>query len=86
LREAGHSVYDFRNPAPGDTGFGWHQVVEEKWQTSPGRVKDPLRFRDQVLTHPIAKAAFEKDMTALKEADCTVLVLPCGRSAHLELG
>ena len=30
--------------------------------------------------------AIEKDMAALRSADATVLVLPCGRSAHLELG
>lgn len=30
--------------------------------------------------------AFEADMTALQECDACVLVLPCGRSAHLELG
>lgn len=38
------------------------------------------------LTHPIARAGFAKDMAALSNADATVLVLPCGRSAHLELG
>jgi hypothetical protein len=25
-------------------------------------------------------------MDALTKADCTILILPCGRSAHLELG
>ena len=80
LREAGHQVYDFRNPAPGDTGFGWRQCA------TPEQLKDPARFRDEVLTHPIARAEFEKDMFALRYADATVLVLPCGRSAHLELG
>ncbi len=80
LREAGHEVYDFRNPAPGDTGFGWRQCADAD------QLLDPRRFRDEVLSHPIARAAFEKDMCALRDADATVLVLPCGRSAHLELG
>ena len=80
LRDAGHDVYDFRNPAPGDTGFGWRQCA------TPEQLKDPRAFRDEVLTHPVARAGFEKDMTALRDADATVLVLPCGRSAHLELG
>lgn len=80
LRDAGHTVYDFRNPAPGDIGFGWRQCA------TPEQVKDPRAFRDEVLTHPVARAGFEKDMTALRDADATVLVLPCGRSAHLELG
>jgi len=80
LREAGHEVYDFRNPAPGDTGFAWRQCATAE------QLSDPRSFRDEVLTHPIARAGFENDMNALRDADATVLVLPCGRSAHLELG
>jgi hypothetical protein len=80
LRDAGHVVYDFRNPAPGDTGFGWRQCATSEQLT------DPRRFRDEVLTHPVARDGFAKDMAALERADVTVLVLPCGRSAHLELG
>lgn len=87
LREAGHEVYDFRNPAPGDTGFGWQQIVIPSgglFDSQP--LSNPRLFRDEVLAHPVAQAAFEKDMCALRDADATVLVLPCGRSAHLELG
>lgn len=81
LRENGHEVYDFKNPAPGDTGFSWRQCV-----TSPEALKDPRAFRDTVLTSEAAEAGFRKDMTALRECDACVLLLPCGRSAHLELG
>jgi hypothetical protein len=77
LREAGHTVYDFRNP---ESSFSWKQAASEE------QLRDPRRFRDEVLTHPLAKAGFEADMGALRSADATVLVLPCGRSAHLELG
>jgi hypothetical protein len=80
LRAAGHDVYDFRNPAPGDKGFGWSQCATLE------QLKDPRAFREEVLTHDIARAGFAKDMNALMSADATVLVLPCGRSAHLELG
>jgi hypothetical protein len=80
LRGSGHVVYDFRNPAPGDSGFGWRQCA------TPEQLSYPRRFRDEVLTHPIAIAGFGLDMNALRTADATVLVLPCGRSAHLELG
>lgn len=79
LREVGHDVYDFRN-APGGTGFGWRQCAEE------ADLKDPRAFRDKVLAHPRARAGFESDMGALRDCDACVLVLPCGRSAHLELG
>jgi hypothetical protein len=80
LRGAGHEVYDFRNPAPGDNGFSWRQCA------TPEQLKDPRRFRDEVLTSDIARDGFAKDMEALRAAEATVIVLPCGRSAHLELG
>lgn len=32
LREAGHEVYDFRNPAPGNTGFQWSEI-DPAWQS-----------------------------------------------------
>lgn len=81
LRGAGHWVYDFRNPDPGDCGFSWTQCAP-----GPSYLTDPNLFRDNVLQHPRAQEGFAKDMQALKAADVTVLVLPCGRSAHLELG
>lgn len=81
LRAAGHEVYDFRHPEPGDDGFSWTQCA-----LSPEHLKDPKLFRDRVLSHPVARAGFNKDMNALAAANVTVLVLPCGRSAHLELG
>lgn len=80
LRVLGFEVYDFRNPAPGDHGFGWHQCA------TPEQLRSPEEFAGKVLVHPIAQSAFAKDMGALSGADVTVLVLPCGRSAHLELG
>jgi hypothetical protein len=80
LRAIGHDVYDFRNPSPGDKGFSWRQCADAD------QLASPKRFRDEVLTSPIARDGFAKDMTALRNADVTVLVLPCGRSAHLELG
>jgi hypothetical protein len=80
LRAAGHDVYDFRNPKPGDNGFAWRQIDPDRdW------LKDPARFRVG-LEHPVAQHGFRLDMSALTYADATVLVLPCGRSAHLELG
>jgi hypothetical protein len=77
---AGHEVYDFRNPAPGEHGFSWRECA------TPEQLLDPRRFRDEVLISMPARRGFTLDMTALKRADVTVLVLPCGRSAHLELG
>lgn len=80
LRGAGHEVYDFRNPAPGNHGFNWTQL-DPKWAS----VTDPVTVKT-MLRHPVANDAFWLDMDALEAADVCVLTLPCGRSAHLELG
>lgn len=79
LRFAGHDVYDFRNPAPGNNGFAW-SAIDPDWNawSAPKLI--------EALDDPIAVAGFELDMSALKACDACVLVLPCGRSAHLELG
>jgi hypothetical protein len=39
-----------------------------------------------MVRHPVAVAGFKSDFDAMVEADTFVLVLPCGKSAHLELG
>ena len=79
LRAAGHDVYDFRNPAPDNDGFRWSEI-DPAWQEWT-----PEQYRS-ALAHPIAERGFKFDMDALRACDACVLVLPCGRSAHLELG
>ncbi len=79
LREDGHDVYDFRNPAPGQHGFAWSEIDLEwtRW--------DAPAFRS-ALGAGVACRGFGLDMAALALCDACVAVLPCGRSAHLELG
>ena len=79
LRDAGYSVYDFREPEPGVHGFHWSDIDPE-WQQWT-----PAQFRD-ALNHPLAVEGFQRDLFALQEAQFCVLVQPCGISAHLELG
>lgn len=79
LRAAGHEVYDFRNPAPGDHGFSW-SAISASWLGWTAR-----EFND-ALEHPVAKRGFGFDMDALKVCEACLLLQPCGRSAHLELG
>jgi hypothetical protein len=38
------------------------------------------------LQHPIAEQGFRYDMDALEWCDTCVMLMPCGRSASLELG
>jgi hypothetical protein len=80
LRNAGYEVYDFRNPAPGNDGFRWSEIDREWLHWSPER------YAALVKTHPVAAAGFALDKAALDWCDTCVLVLPCGRSAHLEAG
>jgi hypothetical protein len=79
LRQLGHEVYDFRNPAPGQNGFGW-KSLDDGWESwGPGQ------FRAALAT-PTAQFGFKLDSDAVNWADTCVLVLPSGRSAHLEAG
>lgn len=81
LRDVGHEVYNFRDPHGDgtDAGFHWSEIDPRWKQWTPGQ------FRDR-LEHPIAVGGYEKDRNAMDWAQAFVLVMPCGRSAHLELG
>jgi hypothetical protein len=76
LRALGHHVYDFRNSYHAfkwdDIDPGWREWSADQYRCA--------------LLHPAAQRGYASDMGAMREADTCVLVLPCGRSAHLELG
>lgn len=80
LRAAGHHVYDFRNPPYRQGGFAWSDLDRswEKWSAEA--------YRKHLLTSPVASAGYVADMRAMEWADTCLLLLPCGRSAHLEAG
>ena len=84
LKAAGLDHYNFKNP-PESTGFSWGEVgmgsyVRELNNTVP--VGEYLAG----MEHERAIAGFKSDFEAMQASDTCVLVLPCGRSAHLELG
>ena len=79
LREAGHEVYDFRNPPHGGAGFHWTDI-------DPNAPDWTYAQYAEGLHHPLAERQFQADIDALTWADTCVLVLPCGRSAHTEAG
>lgn len=83
LRSFGHEVYDFRKPSmgPGSRGEGFHwSEIDPQWKSWT-----MTQFRG-ALAHPRARDGFASDLEGLRWADGCVLVMPCGRSAHLELG
>ena len=79
LWKDGHAVYDFKHPPQGGAGFHWGKIDSDwqNWTTKEYR---------EALDHGYAKFGFNRDFDAMKDADACVLVLPCGRSAHLEAG
>ncbi len=79
LRGAGHEVYDFRNPRPGNHGFHWSEI-DAGWQEW---TVDEYR---SALRHPIAESGYRSDFDAMEWADVFVGVQPFGRSASLEMG
>ena len=79
LREAGHEVYDFRNPPHGGAGFQWTDIDPDAPNWTYAQYAEGLR-------QPLAERQFQADIDALTWADTCVLVLPCGRSAHTEAG
>ena len=79
LRDAGHEVYDFRNPEPGNSGFAWSDIDPDWLRWSPER------FIEELNT-PIARHGYSFDKKGLDWADTCILLLPCGKSAHLEAG
>lgn len=92
LRSVGIDHYDFKNP-DGGTGFSWKEVkTAERVSVEPTSVG--AKFTDwedvdeylAMIEHPRAVEGFRSDFDAMKNADTFVLVLPCGKSAHLELG
>jgi nucleoside 2-deoxyribosyltransferase len=72
-------VYDFRQPEEGDNGFHWSEI-DPAWQKWT-----PEQYRKN-LYNSIAEDGYKKDYNAMVWADACVLVMPCGRSAHLEAG
>jgi hypothetical protein len=79
LRADGHEVYDFRHPEPGNNGFHWSDIDPDWQQWTPEQYRE-------ALVHDIAIEGFGRDWGGMQWADAGVLVMPCGRSAHIEAG
>ena len=74
LQRVGYDVYDFRRHA-----FRWADI-DGNWQSWSH--EEYVR----ALSHPIANEGYARDYAAMQSADACVLVLPAGRSSHLEAG
>lgn len=76
LQGLGHKVYDFKKD-----GFSWKEVMPSY---DGGTVHQSEYLK--ALEEPRSIEGYNRDYDHLRRADATILVLPCGRSAHLELG
>ena len=80
LKAAGIPAYDFREPT---SAFAWEQVMPHY---TPGSEDIAIVDYLEAMKHPLAQAGLARDKAALDKADTLILVPPCGKSAHLELG
>lgn len=74
-------VWRHRKSGYAACGFGDTFAIPKKgsdWED----VDEYLRM----LAHPRAKDGYASDFAAMQRADTFVMVLPCGKSAHLEIG
>lgn len=87
LRAAKIDCYDFKNPEHAK-GFKWREVMPSAVYVGGHVAQDSVPADDYVkaLQHPRALEGFMHDFNAMQRADTCILVLPCNRSAHLELG
>jgi hypothetical protein len=79
LRKEGHQVDAFCDPRSGRYVFHWSEFV---------KTPEELEQYDAVsfIADPRVQRAFEEDKGWLDWAEGVVLIVPSGRSAHLEAG
>lgn len=76
LRRAGVLVFDDWYAAGATADDSWRDYEKARGRT----------FLDALVTSDAADHVFQFDRSWLKTCDAAVLVLPAGKSAHLELG
>lgn len=75
LKRAGHEVDDFTDSSKGRYVFHYSEI-------GPRDKLDAITF----LKDTRSQRAFQEDKKWLDWAECCILLLPAGRSAHLEAG
>jgi hypothetical protein len=78
----GYDVYDFTGKMStygNAVTFHWSQIDSE-WESWTNQ-----QFVDN-LSHPNARHAFSIDHDNMQQSQVCVLILPCGKSSHMEAG
>lgn len=82
LRSWGHEVFDFTDRDTRPKGTDWFNCPADKWD---GPSLATIEYKE-FLAHPTSGLIFSSDMSGLHWADTVVLLLPSGRSSHMEAG
>ena len=79
LESNGFEVDAFCRSTDKRYSFHWSELVDNE---------DDLKYYDaiEMLADPRTQRAFKEDKKWLDWADCVVMLMPCGRSSHLEAG
>jgi nucleoside 2-deoxyribosyltransferase len=85
LRSLGHEVFDFSDAENRLDGFDKFVFGAKQWAEFSGKKPDEIEYKD-FLTWTPTQRAFKSDRAGLDWADTVVLLLPSGRSSHLEAG
>lgn len=83
LKKDGHTVDAFCNPSDNRISFNWEELTDV--------LKDEKIDLDKIdaidmMKHWRVKKAFEEDKKWIDWADALIMLMPCGRSSHLEAG
>lgn len=68
------------------TGYSACATLSQYAIPKKGSDWEPVDEYLRMLEHPRAIQGFQSDFLAMQRADTFVMLLPCGKSAHLELG
>lgn len=79
LERYGFEVDAFCRATDQRYAFHWSELVDDK---------DELANYDaiEMLADPRTQRAFKEDKKWLDWSDCVIMLMPCGRSSHLEAG
>jgi hypothetical protein len=85
LRADGHKVFDFTDPDNREGNLDKFVFGAKQWAEFSGKNPDQIEYKDFLTWTPTLRA-FKSDKAGLDWSDTVVLVLPSGRSSHLESG
>lgn len=89
LEKVGHEVDCFANGKNGRFSFNWaeliHNALNCETKEEALAVLETLDAKD-MIDNPTVQKAFKQDRDMIEWADAVILVLPSGKSSHLEAG